>query len=38
MKVLKSLLYVLVIAFTGGVAAAVAIFWYRLKEDDKGAK
>ncbi len=38
MKLLKSLLYVVLIAFTGGVAAAVVMFWYRLREDDKEAQ
>jgi hypothetical protein len=38
MKWLKGLLYAVLIAFTGGVAAAVVMFWYRLKEDEKEAK
>lgn len=33
MKLLKGLFYVIIIAFTGGIAAAVVMFWYRLKED-----
>lgn len=37
MKLLKGLLYVVLIAFTGGVAAAVVMFWYRLKGDEKEA-
>jgi len=35
MKLVKGLLYVILIAFTGGIAAAAVMFWYRLKEDDK---
>jgi hypothetical protein len=35
MKLFKGLLYVVLIAFTGGIAAAVVMFWYRLKEDGK---
>lgn len=38
MKFFKGLLYVVIIAFTGGVAAGVVMFWYRLKEDEKEAK
>ena len=38
MKCLKGLLYAVLIALTGGVAAAVVMFWFRLKEDEKEAK
>lgn len=38
MKCLKGLLYAVLIALTGGVAAAVVMFWHRLKEDEKEAK
>lgn len=37
MKLLKGLLYAILIVVTGGIAAAAVIFWYRLKEDEKDA-
>jgi hypothetical protein len=37
MKLLKGLLYAVLIILTGGIAAVAVMFWYRLKEDEKEA-